>query len=56
MYGAWAGAVPLNSGLVQLRALDWDVTGPLQNYPVVLVHHPEPGNGHASASLGWAGW
>ena len=39
---------------IQLRALDWDVDGPLQNSPAVIVYHPEDGN--QFANVGWAGW
>ena len=39
---------------MQLRALDWDTSGPLQNAPAVVVYHPEDGN--AFANVGWAGW
>ena len=38
----------------QLRALDWDMDGPLQNFPTVVIYHPD--NGHAFANVGWAGW
>jgi len=40
--------------LYQLRALDWDTSGPLQEFPLVTIYHPD--NGHAFANVGWAGW
>lgn len=36
MLGAWGDATP-NGGLVQLRALDWDSSTIMQNYPLLLV-------------------
>ena len=39
---------------LQLRALDWDTNGPLQEAPTVVVYHPDDGN--AFANVGWAGW
>ena len=55
MIGAWGPAVSRTSGLVQLRALDWDTDGPFQAYPVVLVRHPSGGGQNAFATVGWAG-
>jgi len=55
IYGAWDTATP-NGELLQLRALDWDTSGPLQKYPVVTIYHPNSGNGHPFANVGWAGW
>ena len=41
MFGAWGPATAnTNSGLVQLRALDWSTDGPFQQFPVVVVYHP----------------
>lgn len=39
MYGASGAALPSESStkLLQLRALDWDVDGPFQNYPQITV-------------------
>jgi isopenicillin-N N-acyltransferase-like protein len=55
MLGAWGPATP-SGGLVQLRALDWDVDGPFQAYPVLTVFHPDAASGGApNAALGWAG-
>eukprot|EP01094_Clydonella_sp_ATCC50884_P006231 TRINITY_DN1529_c0_g1_i1.p1 TRINITY_DN1529_c0_g1~~TRINITY_DN1529_c0_g1_i1.p1 ORF type:complete len:435 (+),score=137.22 TRINITY_DN1529_c0_g1_i1:29-1306(+) len=57
MYGAWGDATA-NTGskgaLFQLRALDWSTDGPFQQFPLVLVYHPE--DGHDFATLGWAGF
>lgn len=56
MFGAWDTATT-GGQLVQLRALDWDMTSPLQKHPVVLIHHfSESQMGHDFATLGWAGW
>eukprot|EP01087_Luapelamoeba_hula_P014711 TRINITY_DN435_c0_g1_i1.p1 TRINITY_DN435_c0_g1~~TRINITY_DN435_c0_g1_i1.p1 ORF type:complete len:417 (+),score=67.74 TRINITY_DN435_c0_g1_i1:42-1292(+) len=55
MFGAWGRSTP-KGNLYQLRALDWDVSGPLQTYPTVTVYHPNSDNGHAWANVGWAGW
>lgn len=55
MFGAWGKATP-DGGLLQLRALDWDTDGPLQDFPVVVVYHPDEGYGHDFANVGWAGW
>ncbi|KAL5471501.1 hypothetical protein EMCRGX_G029624 [Ephydatia muelleri] len=55
MFGANASATP-TGGLLQLRALDWDVDGPFRNYPQITVYHPDEGNGHAFVNLGWTGW
>ena len=30
--------------------------GPFKNYPQVTVYHPNSGNGHAFANVGWTGW
>ena len=58
MYGAWGTATQqTNSGLMQLRALDWDVDGPFKDYPEITVYHPSnASNGHAFANIGWTGW
>lgn len=56
--GAWGGAVASDAEgrLLQLRALDWDTDGPFQKDPVVVVYHPEEGQGHSFATMGWAGF
>lgn len=57
MFGAWGPAISNTTGsLFQLRALDWDTSGPFQQYPVVLVYHPQDSNGHAFSTMGWAGF
>jgi len=55
IFGAWNTATP-DKHLIQLRALDWDTSGPMQNFPAVVVYHPSNGNGHAFANVGWTGW
>jgi hypothetical protein len=57
MIGAWgpATANATNStGLMQLRALDWNTDGPWNDFPVVLVRHPTE-DGHAFATVGYPG-
>lgn len=54
MLGAWGKSVANHSAFVQLRALDWDVDGPLQDAPTVVVYHPD--EGHDFANVGWSGW
>jgi hypothetical protein len=60
MVGAWGEALDPkgNTGLLQLRALDWDMQGPFRNFPQVTVYHPTPGagNGHAFANIGMSGF
>jgi hypothetical protein len=55
MFGANSSATP-DGTLLQLRALDWDVDGPFKNFPQITVYHPQQGNGHAFANIGWTGW
>lgn len=55
MFGAWGKSTP-GGALYQLRALDWDTSGPLQTYPTVTIYHPKPGNGHPFANVAWAGF
>jgi len=55
MFGAWGAATP-DKNLLQLRALDWDVDGPFKNYAAIVVYHPNEGNGHAWANIGFPGW
>jgi hypothetical protein len=40
MYGAWGDAT-LGGKTLQMRALDWDTSGPFQDYPQVTVYHKE---------------
>ncbi len=53
MFGAW-GTATTDGNLVQLRALDWETTGPFNDYPALIVYHPT--DGHSFANLGWTGW
>jgi hypothetical protein len=45
----------LNGKLLQLRALDWGSDAPVAAFPLLLVYHPNSGNGHRFAQLGWPG-
>eukprot|EP01013_Petalomonas_cantuscygni_P019606 TRINITY_DN3750_c0_g1_i1.p1 TRINITY_DN3750_c0_g1~~TRINITY_DN3750_c0_g1_i1.p1 ORF type:complete len:466 (-),score=97.85 TRINITY_DN3750_c0_g1_i1:605-1933(-) len=57
MIGAW-GPATHDGRLVQVRALDWGTTGPLQQWPALLVYHPTPGTeqGVPFTVLSWAGF
>jgi len=52
-FGAWEAAVGNTGHSYQLRALDFDTTGPFRDYPQVTVYHPS--EGHAYAQVGWPG-
>ena len=55
LYGLW-GKATFGGKTLQLRALDWDTDGGLQDYPVVTVYHPQSDKlGHAFANVAWAG-
>jgi len=55
MLGAW-GAASFTGQLTQLRALDWDTDGPFQQWPTLVVYHPDAATGGVpNAVLGWAG-
>lgn len=57
MFGAWGKAMAsTGSGLLQLRALDWDVDGPFKNFPQITVYHTDPSEGNTFANIGWTGW
>eukprot|EP00357_Protocruzia_adherens_P017640 CAMPEP_0115003888 /NCGR_PEP_ID=MMETSP0216-20121206/18886_1 /TAXON_ID=223996 /ORGANISM="Protocruzia adherens, Strain Boccale" /LENGTH=438 /DNA_ID=CAMNT_0002369793 /DNA_START=35 /DNA_END=1351 /DNA_ORIENTATION=- len=56
MIGAWGTATAKSTGgMVQLRALDWDITGPFAKYATVLIYHPSEGHGNTYAVWTWAG-
>jgi len=52
-FGAWGSSVKTAGQTYQLRALDFDTTGPFKDFPQVTVYHPT--NGHAYAQVGWPG-
>ncbi|KAL5477614.1 hypothetical protein EMCRGX_G024433 [Ephydatia muelleri] len=54
MLGAWGTATADPLGMLQVRALDFDMTASLQDAPTVVVYHPDEGN--VFANVGWAGW
>ncbi|CAF2808927.1 unnamed protein product [Rotaria sp. Silwood2] len=55
LYGLWGNAT-FGSKTLQLRALDWDTQGGLQDFPVVTIYHPRSSKlGHAFANVAWAG-
>ena len=57
MVGAWGPAIAQTengSTLYQLRALDWDIHGPFNDYPAVMIYHPT--DGVPFATLGWTGF
>lgn len=57
-HGAARAAV--DGSLLAVRALDWDVSGVLQNFPLLLVYHRDPSTAgeepRVFATLGWAGF
>jgi hypothetical protein len=56
MFGSW-GEASADGKTIQLRALDWDVGGPLQNFATVVVYHPlDASLGHAWTNVAWAGY
>lgn len=54
MMGAWNEALASGKGALQLRTLDWDMSGPFRDFPHITVYHPNEGN--AFANVGWTGW
>jgi hypothetical protein len=61
---AWGTATPKGE-MLAVRALDWDTSGVLQNFPALLIYHPMPAatgvkeggpTGQAFASLAWTGF
>lgn len=58
MIGAWGAALgpDAKTGLLQVRALDWDVDGPFKDHPAITVYHPSSDNGQAFLNVGWTGW
>jgi hypothetical protein len=55
LYGLWGNAT-LGGKTLQLRALDWDTDGGLQDYPVITIYHPGTSKlGHPFANVAWAG-
>lgn len=55
MVGAW-GPATAGGKTLAARALDWDTDIPAVQYPTVFIYHPEQGNGHAFANVGFVGW
>lgn len=51
--GAWDKATAANTGLLALRALDFGLDTPLNQFPVILNFHPD--TGHSHSVLSWAG-
>ena len=50
-FGAWGSATASTGKTFQLRALDYDTTGPFKDYPQITVYHPD--DGYAFANVGW---
>ena len=42
MIGAWGPSIAPGTALFQLRALDWAINGPFNDYPLFTVFHPDP--------------
>ena len=57
MYGAWDSAT-MGGKTLQMRALDWDTSGPFQNFPQVTIYHADENSsdGQTFANVGWTGW
>lgn len=53
LFVAWGAATASTGSLLQLRALDYAVKAEIQQYPVIVVYHPD--EGHAFANFTWAG-
>jgi len=51
-FGAW-GTASKGGHAYQLRALDFDTTGPFKDWPQVTIYHPS--EGHAWGQVGWPG-
>jgi isopenicillin-N N-acyltransferase-like protein len=51
-FGAWGTASKAGHSY-QLRALDFDTTGPFKDFPQVTIYHPN--EGHAWGQVGWPG-
>ena len=57
MFGAWGEAVGAGPGLLQMRALDWDIDGPFKDFPQITVYHSRNASeGATFANVGWTGW
>jgi len=59
MVGAWGPATSSSTakgGLVQLRALDWATNGPFQQFPGLLVYHPNGNNTNSFATFSFIGF
>lgn len=50
--GSW-GSASEGGKTFQLRALDYDTDGPFKDFPLVSIYHPEGGDGHAFATVGF---
>ena len=57
MYGAWDKATAGGKTL-QMRALDWDTSGPFQDYPQITVYHASSSDAQDNSfvNVGWTGW
>ncbi len=55
LFVAWGKATASTQSLLQLRALDYEVDAEIQRYPLIVVYHPNEGDGHAFANFTWTG-
>ena len=55
LIGAW-GAATAGSKTLQLRALDWDTSGPFRDYPAMFVYHPTTPGAHDFVTVGMLGF
>jgi len=57
MFGSWGPAIRNSNGtLYQLRALDWSMDGPFQQWPLVIVYHPSDRSNFNFAALTFPGF
>lgn len=56
MLGQWGKGLADPTGLITMRALDWDMTGPFKNFPELTVYHAYGENEVSFVNIGWSGW
>ena len=39
-----------------MRALDWDPSNPMNQFPMITIYHPSDSNLHKHANLAWVGF
>lgn len=57
MFGIWGPALQAASGLLTMRALDWDMDGPFQSFHQLTIYHAAPNSAEVDfLNVGWSGW